>query len=79
MAIRVAINGFGRIGRLVMRAALEHPAQEIEVVGINDLGPVATKAHLLRGDTARPFPGRAPCRRSPDGYRPRRGRGERRT
>ena len=51
MAIRVAINGFGRIGRLVMRAALEHPAKEVEVVGINDLGPVETNAHLLRYDS----------------------------
>jgi len=51
MAIRVAINGFGRIGRLVMRAALEHPAKELEVVGINDLGPVETNAHLLRYDS----------------------------
>jgi glyceraldehyde 3-phosphate dehydrogenase len=51
MAIRVAINGFGRIGRLVMRAALEHPDKELEVVGINDLGPVETNAHLLRYDS----------------------------
>ena len=51
MAIRVAINGFGRIGRLVMRAALEHPAKELEVVGINDLGSVETNAHLLRYDS----------------------------
>src|SRR5258708_40308450 len=51
MAIRVAINGFGRIGRLVMRAALEHAEKELEVVGINDLGPVETNAHLLRYDS----------------------------
>jgi glyceraldehyde 3-phosphate dehydrogenase len=51
MAIRVAINGFGRIGRLVFRAAMEHPGQEIEVVGVNDLGPVETNAHLLRYDS----------------------------
>jgi glyceraldehyde 3-phosphate dehydrogenase (phosphorylating) len=51
MAIRVAINGFGRIGRLVMRAALEHASREIEIVGINDLGPVETNAHLLRYDS----------------------------
>ena len=51
MAIRVAINGFGRIGRLVMRAALEHAKKELEVVGINDLGPVETNAHLLRYDS----------------------------
>jgi glyceraldehyde 3-phosphate dehydrogenase len=51
MAIRVAINGFGRIGRLVFRAAMEHPGNEIEVVGVNDLGPVETNAHLLRYDS----------------------------
>jgi len=51
MAIKVAINGFGRIGRLVMRAALEHPEQQLEIVGINDLGPVETNAHLLRYDS----------------------------
>jgi glyceraldehyde 3-phosphate dehydrogenase len=51
MAIRVAINGFGRIGRLVMRAALEHPENQLEIVGINDLGPVETNAHLLRYDS----------------------------
>src|SRR5882762_9404355 len=51
MAIRVAINGFGRIGRLVMRAALEHANKELDIVGINDLGPVETNAHLLRYDS----------------------------
>src|SRR5246500_15134 len=51
MAVRVAINGFGRIGRLVMRAALEHANKELEIVGINDLGPVETNAHLLRYDS----------------------------
>src|SRR6201987_3805587 len=51
MAVRVAINGFARSGRLVMRAALEHPAKELEIVGINDLGPVETNAHLLRYDS----------------------------
>src|SRR5258707_4257660 len=51
MAIRVAINGFGRIGRLVMRAALEHPEKHLEVVGINDLGSVEPNAHLLRYDS----------------------------
>src|SRR5438552_17464406 len=51
MAIKVAINGFGRIGRLVMRAALEHASRELEIVGINDLGPVETNAHLLRYDS----------------------------
>jgi glyceraldehyde 3-phosphate dehydrogenase len=51
MAIRVAINGFGRIGRLVMRAALEHASKDLEIVGINDLGSVETNAHLLRYDS----------------------------
>jgi glyceraldehyde 3-phosphate dehydrogenase len=51
MAIRVAINGFGRIGRLITRAALEHAGKELEIVGINDLGPVETNAHLLRYDS----------------------------
>ncbi len=58
MTVRVAINGFGRIGRLVMRAALEHPEQRVEVVGVNDLGPVATNAHLLQYDSVHGrFPG----------------------
>jgi glyceraldehyde 3-phosphate dehydrogenase len=58
MAVRVAINGFGRIGRLVLRAAYEHKNSEIEVVGINDLGPVETNAHLLRYDSVHGrFPG----------------------
>src|SRR6266481_2086293 len=51
MAVRVAINGFGRIGRLVLRAAAENQRRDIEVVGINDLGPVATNAHLLKYDS----------------------------
>jgi glyceraldehyde 3-phosphate dehydrogenase len=51
MAVRVAINGFGRIGRLIMRAAMEHANKELEIVGINDLGPVETNAHLLRYDS----------------------------
>src|SRR3954449_10057392 len=58
MAVRVAINGFGRIGRLVLRAAYEHKNTEVEVVGINDLGPVATNAHLLKCDSVHGrFPG----------------------
>ena len=48
MAVRVAINGFGRIGRLVLRAAIESGRDDIEFVGINDLGPVETNAHLLK-------------------------------
>jgi len=51
MAIRVAINGFGRIGRLVLRAIVESGRRDVEVVSINDLGPVATNAHLLRYDS----------------------------
>ncbi len=51
MAIRVAINGFGRIGRLVLRSIIEHDRKDIEVVAINDLGPVATNAHLLQYDS----------------------------
>jgi glyceraldehyde 3-phosphate dehydrogenase len=58
MTVRVAINGFGRIGRLVLRAAYEHELAEIEVVGLNDLGPVETNAHLLRYDSVHGrFPG----------------------
>ena len=51
MAVRVAINGFGRIGRLVLRSIVEHGRKDIEVVAINDLGPVETNAHLLRYDS----------------------------
>jgi glyceraldehyde 3-phosphate dehydrogenase len=51
MALRVAINGFGRIGRLVLRSIIEHDRTDIEVVAINDLGPVATNAHLLQYDS----------------------------
>jgi glyceraldehyde 3-phosphate dehydrogenase len=51
MAIRVAINGFGRIGRLVMRAAAEARRDDIEVVAINDLGSVAANAQLLKHDS----------------------------
>src|SRR6201996_8485458 len=51
MAIRVAINGFGRIGRLVLRAIVESGRRDIEVVALNDLGPIETNAHLLRYDS----------------------------
>jgi glyceraldehyde 3-phosphate dehydrogenase len=51
MAVRVAINGFGRIGRNVLRAIVESGRTDIEVVTINDLGPVETNAHLLRFDS----------------------------
>jgi glyceraldehyde 3-phosphate dehydrogenase len=51
MAVKVAINGFGRIGRNVLRAIVESGRTDIEVVAINDLGPVETNAHLLRFDS----------------------------
>ncbi|MEM1138727.1 MAG: type I glyceraldehyde-3-phosphate dehydrogenase [Pseudomonadota bacterium] len=51
MTVRVAINGFGRIGRLVLRSILEHDRKDIEIVAINDLGPVDTNAHLLEFDS----------------------------
>lgn len=51
MAVRVAINGFGRIGRNILRAIIESGRTDIEVVAINDLGPVETNAHLLRFDS----------------------------
>jgi glyceraldehyde 3-phosphate dehydrogenase len=51
MAVKVAINGFGRIGRLVLRAIIESGRNDIEVVAINDLGPVETNAHLLKHDS----------------------------
>ncbi|MGY9106580.1 MAG: type I glyceraldehyde-3-phosphate dehydrogenase [Alphaproteobacteria bacterium] len=51
MTVRVAINGFGRIGRLVLRAIVETGRNDLEVVSVNDLGPVETNAHLLRYDS----------------------------
>jgi glyceraldehyde 3-phosphate dehydrogenase len=58
MAIRVAINGFGRIGRNILRAIHESKRTDIQVVAINDLGPVETNAHLLRYDSVHGrFPG----------------------
>jgi glyceraldehyde 3-phosphate dehydrogenase len=58
MPVRVAINGFGRIGRLVLRSMIEFARRDIEVVAINDLGPVETNAHLLRYDSVHGrFPG----------------------
>jgi glyceraldehyde 3-phosphate dehydrogenase len=64
MAIRVAINGFGRIGRLVLRAIVESGRRDIEVVAVNDLGPVETNAHLLRYDSVH---GRFPAQVSVEG------------
>jgi glyceraldehyde 3-phosphate dehydrogenase len=51
MAVRVAINGFGRIGRNIVRAIYESGRKDIDVVAVNDLGPVETNAHLLRYDS----------------------------
>jgi glyceraldehyde 3-phosphate dehydrogenase len=51
MTVRVAINGFGRIGRNILRAIVESGRKDIDVVGVNDLGPVETNAHLLRYDS----------------------------
>ena len=51
MTVKVAINGFGRIGRNILRAIVESGRSDIEVVAINDLGPVETNAHLLRFDS----------------------------
>jgi len=58
MTVRIAINGFGRIGRNVLRALVESRRQDLEIVAINDLGPVDTNAHLLRFDSVHGrFPG----------------------
>ncbi|MBN9885823.1 type I glyceraldehyde-3-phosphate dehydrogenase [Salipiger abyssi] len=58
MTVTVAINGFGRIGRNVLRAIAESGRSDIEVIAINDLGPVETNAHLLRYDSVHGrFPG----------------------
>ena len=51
MAVRVGINGFGRIGRLVLRGIMESRRNDVEVVGINDLGSVEMNAHLLKYDS----------------------------
>ncbi|MFC5349374.1 glyceraldehyde 3-phosphate dehydrogenase NAD-binding domain-containing protein, partial [Azospirillum lipoferum] len=48
MAVRVAINGFGRIGRLVLRAIYESGRKDVEVVAINDLADLKANAHLLK-------------------------------
>ncbi|MEM6742715.1 MAG: type I glyceraldehyde-3-phosphate dehydrogenase [Pseudomonadota bacterium] len=58
MAVKVGINGFGRIGRNVLRAIVESGRDDVEVVAINDLGPVETNAHLVRYDSVHGrFPG----------------------
>ena len=64
MSVRVAINGFGRIGRLVLRSIIENGRDDIEVVAINDLGPAATNAHLLKYDSVH---GRFPATVSVEG------------
>ena len=65
MAVRVAINGFGRIGRLVLRAIAESGRKDIEVVAINDLGSVEANAQLLRFDSVHgPFPGKVKTTKS---------------
>ncbi|HEY4253032.1 MAG TPA: type I glyceraldehyde-3-phosphate dehydrogenase [Roseomonas sp.] len=58
MAVKVAINGFGRIGRLVLRAMIESGRRDVECIAINDLGSVEANAHLLRYDSVHGrFPG----------------------
>ena len=58
MTVKVAINGFGRIGRNVLRAIIESGRSDIQVVALNDLGPVETNAHLMRYDSVHGrFPG----------------------
>src|SRR6478752_403522 len=64
MAARVAINGFGRIGRNILRGIVESGRKDIEVVSLNDLGPAATNAHLLRFDSVH---GRFPAEVKVDG------------
>ncbi|HZH53722.1 MAG TPA: type I glyceraldehyde-3-phosphate dehydrogenase [Microvirga sp.] len=64
MTVKVAINGFGRIGRNILRAIVESGRKDIEVVAINDLGPVETNAHLLRFDSVH---GRFPAEVAVDG------------
>src|SRR5215208_2395797 len=64
MTVRVAINGFGRIGRNILRAIVESGRTDIQVVALNDLGPVETNAHLLRFDSVH---GRFPSEVSVEG------------
>ena len=66
MAVKVFINGFGRIGRLVLRAIVESGRNDIDIVGVNDLGPIETNAHLLRYDSVH---GRFPADVKVDGDR----------
>ena len=62
MSVNVAINGFGRIGRNILRGIIESGRKDIKVVAINDLGPVATNAHLLQFDSIH---GRLPVKINP--------------
>jgi glyceraldehyde 3-phosphate dehydrogenase len=64
MTVKVAINGFGRIGRNILRAIVESGRTDIQVVAVNDLGPVETNAHLLRFDSVH---GRFPSEVKVDG------------
>jgi glyceraldehyde 3-phosphate dehydrogenase len=64
MTLKVAINGFGRIGRLVLRAIVESDRKDIDIVAVNDLGPIETNAHLLRYDSVH---GRFPAEVKVDG------------
>jgi glyceraldehyde 3-phosphate dehydrogenase len=64
MTLKVAINGFGRIGRLVLRAIVESGRKDIDIVAVNDLGPIETNAHLLRYDSVH---GRFPAEVKVDG------------
>ena len=58
MSVRIAINGFGPIGRLVLRAAVESGRRDVDIVAINDIAPIETNAHLLRFDSVHGrFPG----------------------
>jgi len=58
MAIRLGINGFGRIGRLVFRSIIERGSNDFDIVGVNDLTDAATLAHLLKYDSVHgKFPG----------------------
>ncbi|PWC53788.1 glyceraldehyde-3-phosphate dehydrogenase, partial [Azospirillum sp. TSH7] len=68
MAVRVAINGFGRIGRLVLRAIYESGRKDVEVVAINDLADLKANAHLLKYDSVHGrFPGTIETAQSEDG------------
>ena len=66
MAVKVAINGFGRIGRLVLRAIIESGRDDVVPIAINDLGSVEANAHLFAYDSVHGrFPARSRCRVTP--------------